>query len=214
MSIRVLLVDDHKIMRDGLISLMHDEDDIKVVAQAGTGAEAVEKTIEHLPDVVVMDLTLPDIGGIEATRRILKHDPGIKILVLSMLLDRNCVIESLESGARGYLAKDCAAEELVAAIRAVHDGKPYFCAGAQEIMIQGLSPSSVAEQAKPALSRRELQVLKLTAEGNNTKEIAFRLGVSIKMIEIHRMNLRRKLNVNSIAQLTTYAARIGLISIE
>ncbi len=214
MSIRVLLVDDHKIMRDGLISLMHDEDDIKVVAQAGTGAEAVEKTIEHLPDVVVMDLTLPDIGGIEATRRILKYDPGIKILVLSMLLDRNCVIESLESGARGYLAKDCAAEELVAAIRAVHDGKPYFCAGAQEIMIQGLSPSSAAEQAKPALSRRELEVLRLTAEGCNTKEIAFQLGVSIKMIEIHRMNLRRKLNVNSIAQLTTYAARIGLISVE
>ncbi len=213
MNINVLLVDDHKIMRDGLIALMEDEADINVVAQAGTGIDAVEKAAEHLPDVIVMDLTLPDMGGIEATRRILKHNPRIRVLVLSMLMDRNCVLESLEAGARGYLAKDCAAEELVAAIRSVHDGKPYLCAAAQEIMIQGFSPSSAAEQTKPPLSRRELEVLKLTAEGHNTKEIAFKLGVSVKMVEIHRMNLRKKLGIKSIAQLTTYAARIGVISI-
>lgn len=214
MNIKVLLVDDHKIMRDGLIALMDDEADIDVVAQAGTGAEAVEKVMEHLPDVVVMDLTLPDMGGIEVTRRIMKLNPRIRVLVLSMLMDKDCVLESLESGARGYLAKDCAAEELVAAIRTVHDGKPYLCASAQEIIIQGFTSSSVAKRTNPSLTKREIDVLKLTAEGFNTKEIAFRLGVSIKMIEIHRMNLRKKLGLKSIAQLTTYALRIGLISIE
>lgn len=214
MNIKILLVDDHKIMRDGLASLLSDEEDIDVVAEASGGGEAVEKALEHAPDVVVMDLTLPDMGGIEATRRILAKNPDIKVLVLSMLMDRNCVLESLEAGARGYLAKDCAAEELVAAIRTVYAGKPYFCADATEIMIKGFAPASSSVQTSPALTKRELEVLKLTAEGSNTKEIAFSLGVSIKMIEIHRMNIRKKLGLKSIAQLTTYAARTGLISIE
>lgn len=214
MNINVLLVDDHKIMRDGLIALLRDEADIHVVAQAGTGAEAIEKVTEHELDVVVMDLTLPDMGGIEVTRRIMKLNPRIRVLVLSMLVDKDCVLESLESGARGYLAKDCAAEELVAAIRSVYSGKPYLCASAQEIVIQGFTPSSVSERKKPSLTKREIQVLKLTAEGFNTKEIAYKLGVSIKMIEIHRVNLRRKLGIKSVAQLTTYAVRIGLISID
>jgi DNA-binding NarL/FixJ family response regulator len=214
MNIKVLLVDDHKIMRDGLVSLLNDAKDIDVVAEASGGEEAIQKALEHLPDVVVMDLTLPDIGGMEATKSIVAQNPGIRVLVLSMLLDRNCVLESLESGARGYLAKDCAAEELVAAIRTVFAGQPSFCAGATEIMIKGFAPTSVSDQIAPALTKREMETLKLTAEGYNTKEIAFELGVSIKMIEIHRMNIRRKLGLKSIAQLTTYAVRSGLISIE
>lgn len=214
MNIKVLLVDDHKIMRDGLASLLNDEKDISVVAEASCGGEAIEKAMEHSPDVVVMDLTLPDMGGIEATRRIMANHPRTRILILSMLLDRNCVLESMEAGARGYLAKDCAAEELVAAIRTIHSGKPYFCVEATEIMLKGFAPASAAKQITPALTKRELEVLKLTAEGSNTKEIAYELGVSVKMIEIHRMNIRRKLGLKSIAQLTTYAARTGLISIE
>jgi DNA-binding NarL/FixJ family response regulator len=214
MNIKVLLVDDHKIMRDGLISLMGCAKDINIVAEASGGGEAIEKAIEYSPDVVVMDLTLPDMGGIEATRRILANNPRIRVLILSMLLDRNCVLESMEAGARGYLAKDCAAEELVTALRTVHSGKPYFCADATEILIQGFAPASVTERIVPVLTKRELEVLKLTAEGNNTKGIAYELGVSVKMIEIHRMNIKRKLGLNSIAQLTTYAVRSGLISIE
>jgi DNA-binding NarL/FixJ family response regulator len=212
MNIRVLLVDDHKIMRDGLTLLLEAARDIDVVAEAGSGVEAISKAQEHSPDVVLMDLTLPDMGGIEATRHIVAHNPHIRVLILSMLLDRNCVLESLEAGARGYLAKDCAAEELVVAIRTIHSGKPYFCTDATEIMLKGFA--SVSEKIAPTLTKRELEVLKLTAEGNNTKEIAYELGVSIKMIEIHRMNIKRKLGLKSIAQLTTYAARIGLISIE
>ncbi|ABQ26956.1 response regulator transcription factor [Geotalea uraniireducens] len=214
MTIQVLLVDDHKIMRDGLVSLLGCAGDIDVVAEASGGREAVEKALVHSPHVVVMDLTLPDMGGIEATRRIMAKNPRIRVLVLSMLLDRNCVLESLEAGARGYLAKDCAAEELVAAIRTVFAGKPYFCAGATEIMIKGFAPGSASQQIAPVLTKREREVLKLTAEGYNTKEIAFTLGVSIKMIEIHRMNIRKKLGLKSIAQLATYAVRIGLISID
>ena len=214
MKIKVLLVDDHKIMRDGLASLLNDEKDISVVAEASCGGEAIEKAMEHSPDVVVMDLTLPDMGGIEATRRIMANNSRTRILILSMLLDRNCVLESMEAGARGYLAKDCAAEELVAAIRTIHSGKPYFCVEATEIMLKGFAPASAAKQITPALTKRELEVLKLTAEGSNTKEIAYELGVSVKMIEIHRMNIRRKLGLKSIAQLTTYAVRTGLISIE
>ncbi|MDD5286481.1 MAG: response regulator transcription factor [Desulfuromonadaceae bacterium] len=214
MIIKVLLVDDHKIMRDGLVSLLNDAKDIDVVAEASGGGEAVEKSLAHAPDVVVMDLNLPDMGGIEAIRRIVAKNPRIRILVLSMLMDRNCVLESLEAGARGYLAKDCAAEELVEAIRTVYAGNPYFCDDATEIMIKGFTPGSVSERIAPTLTKRELEVLKLTAEGESTKEIAFELGVSIKMIEIHRMNIRRKLGLKSIAQLTIYAARIGLISIE
>jgi len=214
MTIKVLLVDDHKIMRDGLASLLDAAEDIDVVAEAGSGGEAVTKALEHIPDIVVMDLSLPDMGGIEATRCIVAKNPGIRVLILSMLMDRNCLLESLEAGARGYLAKDCAAEELVAAIRTVYSGRPFFCAEATEIMIKGFTPDPVSAQIAPQLTKRELEVLKLTAEGNNTKEIAFALGVSVKMIEIHRMNVRRKLGLKSIAQLTTYAARIGLITIE
>lgn len=213
MNIQVLLVDDHKIMRDGLISLLDDAEDIDVVAEASGGAEAVEKALEYSPDVVVMDLSLPDMGGMEATRRIRAQNPGIRILVLSMLMDRDCVLESLEAGARGYLAKNCAAEELVTAIRAVYAGKPYFCSDATEIMIKGATPRSASEQVVPMLTRREQEVLKLTAEGHSTKEIAFELGVSVKMIEIHRANIRKKLGLKSIAQLATYAVRTGLITI-
>jgi DNA-binding NarL/FixJ family response regulator len=188
-------------------------EDVRVVAEASCGREAVAKALEHLPDVVVMDLSLQDMGGIEATRHILTKRPSTKVLVLSMFLDRDCVLESLEAGARGYVAKSCAAEELVTAIRTVHAGKPYLCVDATEIMIQRFSPCSSVVQSAHLLTQREQEVLRLTAEGGNTKEIAFELGVSTKMIEVHRMHIRKKLGLKSIAQLTTYAARNGLISI-
>lgn len=212
MNIKVLLVDDHKIMRDGLSSLMRDASDIEVVAEAANGREAVEKAVLHTPDVVVMDLTMPEMSGIEAARRILAANPGIKILVLSMVLDKNCLLETVEAGAKGYLVKDCAAEELVTAIRTLAGGKPYFCADAMELIINGVM-QPVSEKIVPSLSNREREVLKLTAEGLNTKEIAFELGISIKTVEMNRMNLRKKLNLRSIAELTRYAVREGVCSI-
>ncbi|SJZ48084.1 two component transcriptional regulator, LuxR family [Trichlorobacter thiogenes] len=212
MSIKVLLVDDHKIIRDGLSAILQTESDICIVAEAGSGQEALDKVKQSAPDVVVMDLTLPDMGGVQVTRRILADYPATRVLVLTMFLDDNCVFESLDAGARGYLVKDCAAEELVLALRAIHQGKPYFCTGAQEIMMRKCLPGA-ADSSNPALTKRETEVLKLTAQGLNTKEIAFQLGVSIKMIEVHRMNLRKKLGLHSIAQLTTYALKNRLITV-
>ncbi len=212
MNINVLLVDDHKIIRDGLSAILQTEGDICIVAEAGSGQEALDKVKQSAPDVVVMDLTLPDMGGVQVTRRILAEYPKVKVLVLTMLLDDNCVFESLEAGARGYLVKDCAAEELVVAIRFISQGKPYFCTGAQEIMMRKCLPGAT-DSGNPALTKRETEVLQLTAQGLNTKEIAFQLGVSIKMIEVHRMNLRKKLGFHSIAQLTTYALKKGLITV-
>lgn len=212
MSIKVLLVDDHKIIRDGLSAILQAEDDICVIAEAGSGQEALNKVNESAPDVIVMDLTLPDMGGVQVTRRILAERPAIKVLVLSMFLDENCVFESLEAGARGYLAKDCAAEELVEAIHSVFQGKPYFCTGCQEIMLKKCVANSISAHTTLVLTKRETEVLKLTAQGLCTKEIAFQLGISIKMVEAHRMNVRKKLGLKSIAQLTTYALKNGFIT--
>jgi DNA-binding NarL/FixJ family response regulator len=212
MIINVLIVDDHKIIRDGLLAILKAEDDIRIVAEAKNGEEAISKANEYSPDVVIMDLALPDMGGIVATRKILASHPGIRVLVLTMFLDDNCVFDSLESGARGYLVKDCAAEELVAAIRSVNEGMPYFCAAAQEIMMKKFTPGSRASRIEPELTRREIEVLKLTAQGLNCKEIAYQLGVGVKMAEVHRMNVKRKLGINSIAQLTTHALKTGLIT--
>lgn len=212
MNCRVLLVDDHKIMREGLISLLRDAVDIEVVAEAVDGREAIEKAALLVPDVVVMDLTLPGISGIEATRRIMTDHPEIKVLVLSMVLDRNCLLETIEAGAKGYLVKDCAAEELTAAIRTLANGKPYFCSDATELFISGVTRQPV-EKESVQLTKREIEVLKLTAEGLNTKEIAFELGVSIKTVEVNRMRLRTKLGLKSIADLTKYAIRAGICTV-
>jgi len=212
MGIRVLLVDDHTVMRAGLAALLGEESDICIVAEAGSGREALDKAQKIVPDVLVMDLTLPDMGGLQATRLILANHPEIKVLVLSMLLDETCVVESLEAGARGYLVKDCAADELVTAIRTVHGGKPYFCSAAQEIMMKRCVIEDTVESTVSPLSRRETEVLQLTARGMSIKEIAFELGISNKMVEVHRTNLRKKLGIHSIAELTAYALKNGLIA--
>jgi len=213
MSINVLLVDDHKIIRDGLSAILKCEEDICIIAEAGSGQEALDKVKQSIPDVVVMDLTLPDMGGMQVTRRILAQYPEIKVLVLTMLLDETCVFESLEAGARGYLVKDCAAEELVTAIRLIYQGKPYFCTGCQEMMMKRCVDNPETINTGPVLTKREMEVLKLIAQGLNTKETAYELGVSTKMIEAHRMHIRKKLGLHSIAQLTTYALKNRLIEV-
>lgn len=212
MGINVLLVDDHTIIREGLASILQAEGDIQIIAEAGSGQEALEKLKQCQPDIVVMDLTLPDMGGVQVTRHILAAYPTIKVLVLTMYLDDTCVFESLEAGVRGYLVKDCAAEELVVALRTIQQGRPYFCTGAQEIMMKKCQVETVEGHRVLPLTKRETEVLTLTARGLTTKEIAFELQVSIKMIEVHRSNLKKKLGINSIAQLATYAMKNGLIA--
>jgi DNA-binding NarL/FixJ family response regulator len=216
MSIRVLLVDDHLIMREGLKLLLLNSSSIDVVAEASNGQEAVRLATESLPDVVVMDLTMPVMGGIEAARQIVAAHPDMKILVLSMVADESCIEESLKAGVKGYLLKDCAAEELVIAIHAVAEGQSYLSSKITDIVIRGYTSRTSGSSPDPLalLSRRELEVLRLIAEGKNTKEIAFGFSVSVKTVETQRKSIMKKLELYSIAELTRFAISKGLVTIE
>ncbi len=211
-KITVLLVDDHKIMRDGLQALLDRSGDIEVIAQAANGREAIDSYSACRPDVVVMDLTMPVMNGMEAAKAITDLHPQASILALSMVLDRSCVAESLKAGAKGYLLKDCAADELLVAIRSLHAGKSYLCSAVTDLVVNEYSRKEEAKAA-PALSPREHEVLQLIADGRSTKEIAFQLEVSGKTIETIRINIMKKLGVFSIAELTKYAVREGISSI-
>lgn len=216
MSIRVLLVDDHTIMREGLKALLTRAEDIQVVAEAADGVEAVQRAAEFMPDVIVMDLTMPRMGGIEAIRRIAVDNPGCRALTLSMVMDRSCVVESLKAGAKGYLIKDCAGEELIGAIRTLAEGGSYLCFKVTELIISDYAQhaAETPSSSHSLLSAREREVLQLIADGNTTKEIAFTLGISAKTVEVQRSSIMKKLNLYSIAELTKYALREGLTSME
>lgn len=216
MAITLLLADDHRIMRDGLKALLSKAGDMEVIAEAEDGAEAVRKAEELRPDVTVMDLTMPVMSGIEAVRLIVEADPDARILALSMLQEKSCVVESLKAGAKGYLIKNCAGEELLTAIRAVHSGNPYLCNRITDLLIKDYVQPQPGPGGSTAscLSKRELEVLQLIADGKSTKEIAFQLKVSVKTVDVQRSNIMKKLDLHSIAALTKYAVREGLTSLE
>jgi DNA-binding NarL/FixJ family response regulator len=217
MTINVLLADDHTIMREGLKSLLRASGDVNVIAEASDGREAVRMAREHNPDVIVMDLTMPEMSGIEATEQIVAENPAARVLALSMLKDKACVFQCLKAGAKGYLVKNCAAEELVTAIRTLAAGESYLCSKITDLVlddIAGLSPDTSPATPSGILSKREREVLQLIADGKSTKEIAFTFGVSIKTVDVQRNNIMKKLNVRSIAELTKYAIREGLTSID
>ncbi|HBL18677.1 MAG: DNA-binding response regulator [Elusimicrobia bacterium GWA2_69_24] len=215
MSLRLLLCDDHRIFREGLKTLIEGKSGLHVVAEAQDGPAAVERARDLAPDIVVMDISLPKLNGIETTRRILNLRRGIKVIVLSMHSDRRFVTEALKAGASGYLVKDSAFDELFAAICAVNDGKTYLSPAIAQIVVDGcVGRVSPADAAASPLTRREQEVLQLLAEGSSTKEIALRIGVSIKTIETHRMHIMAKLDIHNVAGLTRYAIREGIISLR
>ena len=204
---RILIVDDHKMMREALCSLLEERLGYECVAEANDGYEAVKKAKQFHPDIVIMDITLPNFNGIEATRLIKSEQSDIKVVVLSMHATRGCVLQALEAGASGYLLKDCALEDLSAALAAVSKGRMYLSpimGSADEL---GVS-KNVANAAR--LTRRELQVVQLVAEGNSTKEIAAILAVSEKTVETHRKQIMDKLDIHTVAGLTKYCVREGL----
>jgi DNA-binding NarL/FixJ family response regulator len=215
MSTRVLLVDNHNLMREGLKALLGRTADIEVVAEATTGKEALQQAAQFCPDVIVMDLKMPEMNGIEATQGILAGNPDIKVLALSMVMDRVNIIETLKAGAKGYLSKDCVFEELVDAIHALAEGKSYLGAEVTELVIKDFTENMAKDSSVKSnkLSKRELEVLQHIADGRNTKNIAFTLGVCVKTVEIHRMNIMKRLSLYSIAELTKYAVREGLTTI-
>ena len=216
MSIRVLLSDDHRIVREGLRTLLQKEPDLEVVGEAEDGHSTVELARKLRPQVVVMDITMPGLNGIEATRRITKEIPAVKVLALSMHVDARFVERILKAGATGYLPKDCASEELTRAIRTVSANQTYLSPTIADIVRKDyLRQGSKADSSVfSILTAREREVLQLLAEGKTTKDIAFRLEVSVKTIETHRQHIMAKLNLHSLAQITKYAIREGLTSLE
>ncbi len=216
MSIRVLLVDDHKIIREGLRALIENQSDMQVIAESPDGRTAVQLAQQLSPDVVIMDIAMPDLNGVEATRQIIASSSSVKVIALSMRSDRRFVAEMLKAGASGYLLKDCAFEDLVRAIRAVIEDQTYLSPGVADVVVEDyihrLSETDIS--AFSILSAREREVLQLLAEGGTTNEISLHLHVSVKTIETHRRNIMKKLDIYSMAELTKYAIREGLTSLQ
>jgi len=216
MSTRILLADDHKIMREGLRSLLDEALDMEVVAEAEDGRTAVQLAKKLSPDVIVMDITMPDLNGVEATRQILRDAPRAKVVALSMHSDRQFVARMLEAGASGYVLKDAAFEELATAIRAVVTGRVHLSSRITGLVVEDYVqrlPGTEPKVSSP-LTPREREVLQLLAEGKGTKEAARLLHVSPKTIETHRRNIMERLNLHGIAELTKYAIREGLTSLD
>lgn len=211
MSVRVLLADDHKMMRQALRALLEREKDIAVVAEAGNGAEVVTMAEEFAPDIVVMDIGMPGLNGIEATKQLLARQPGMKVIALSAYSGSRFVRGMLEAGAAGYLIKSAAGEELLRAIRAVRADQSYFCPEISAVLAEAVRDRSKARVE--SLGRREKAVLKLLAEGVRSSEIAERLNIAPATVEVHRRNIMRKLDLHSVAELTKYAIREGLTSV-
>ena len=216
MSTRIILADDHGIMREGLRALLEKQPGIEVIAEAENGRTTVELSRELKPDVVIIDIAMPDLNGIEATRQIVAESPGVKVIALSMHSDRKFVREMLSAGASGYMLKDSAFEELDKAISTVNDNQTYLSPGIADTVVKDYLGKIVTDNsaASIALTKREREVLQLFAEGKTTKQIASLLFVSIKTIETHRKQIMDKLGLNSIAELTKYAIREGLTSLE
>lgn len=220
MTIRVLLTDDHQIVRDGLRSMLAREMDIEVVGEAENGREAIASTRALSPDVVVMDIGMKELNGIDATKRLVEEFPDIRVIGLSMHSDGRYVSEMLRSGARGYLLKDSAIDELTEAIRVVADGGTFLSRGVTGVVLEdyvrrmsGEDGAAVQGPAR-ALSSREREVLQLIAEGLSTKQIAAELHLSGKTVETHRRQIMDKLGIYNIAGLIKFALREGLTTLE
>ncbi len=214
--IRIVLADDHQIVRQGIRTLLATEPDMDVVGEADNG-RAILRLVQQLsPVVVIMDISMPELNGIEATRQIMHDAPGVKVIALSMHSDSFFVLNMLRAGASGYLLKDCAVDELVKAIRTVVAHKTYLSPGVSDIVVKDLvgGCSMTEGSAFSVLSPREREVLQLMAEGKNTNNIAETLCVSAKTIETHRKQIMTKLGINNVAALTKYAVRQGLTSLE
>jgi DNA-binding NarL/FixJ family response regulator len=214
--IKVMLVDDHQIVRVGLRSLLAAEVDMEVVAEAENGREVLNMVRERQPQVIIMDISMPDLNGIDATRQILAEYPAIKVIALSMHSDSLFVLNMLKAGASGYLLKDCALEELVKAIRTVVAQKTYLSPGVSDVVIKDFVSnwSTPNTSAFSILTAREREVLQLMAEGKSTNQIADCLCVSVKTVEAHRKQIMNKSGIHSVAELTKYAIRQGLTSLE
>jgi two-component system, NarL family, response regulator NreC len=211
---RVLLVDDHQMVREGLRAILERDEGCTVVGEAASGREAVQLARTLKPDVVVMDVAMSDLNGIEATRQILAETPGARIVALSSHSDQRYVKAILGAGACGYVLKANAYDELRRAVEAAARGNKYLCADVTDHVIESALGHGVSGSAYEVLGSREVEVLQLLAEGLTSSEIAARMRIATSTVETHRRNIMRKLNLHSIAELTKYAVREGVSSLE
>ena len=214
MSTRILLVEDHEVMRQGLRLLLEQESNIEVVAEAGDGRTAIALVSTHRPDIVIMDIGLPDLNGIEATRQIRAREPSVNVVVLSVHADKRFVARMFQAGAAGYVLKKAAACEVVKAIREVQVDRKYVSSQLMDPLIADYAQRLAEGAEPPRLTAREREVLQLIAEGKTTAQIADQLSVSEKTVGNHRQNLKEKLGLNGIAELTKYAIKEGIASLE
>lgn len=213
--IRILLADDHNILRDGLRLLLERHPEFRVVAEAADGRSTVQMAEEHSPEVVIMDIAMPNMNGIEATRRIVDRSPNTGVVILSMHYDESYIIRALKAGARAYLLKDTVKGELIAAVQAVAQGRSYFSPRIRSILqedyVQVLDRKGI-EDSYDLLTEREREVLQLIAEGKTNKEIANSLNLSLYTVDTHRTHILQKLNLHSVPEVIMYAVRKGIIS--
>jgi two-component system response regulator NreC len=215
MPIRILLADDHTVMRSGLRLLLERQPNLQVVGEAADGHEAVTLAAAVKPDVVVMDIAMPHLNGVEAARQIAMQNPQIAIAILSMHSDESYVIRSLKAGARAYLLKDSAEADLIEAIHAIMEGKSFFSPAVRKILKEDyvLQLTEMgAEDSYELLTNREREILQLVAEGRSNKDVANLLNLSLYTVETHRTHILQKLNLHSVPELILYAVRKGIIS--
>jgi DNA-binding NarL/FixJ family response regulator len=209
--IRVLLADDHALVRAGIRSLLNGMDEVEVVAEASSGEEAIELAASSRPDVVLMDIAMKGITGLEAAARMRIRNPEARVVILSMHSGEEYVLQALRAGAAGYLLKDAATGELELALRSVMRGESWLSPAVSRQVVEGYVQRPGAEQAPELLTARQREVLRLVASGKSTKEIAFLLNLSVKTVETHRAQIMDRLGIRDVAGLVRYALRTGLV---
>jgi len=214
MAVRILLVDDHQVLREGLGSLLEQQSNMEVVGEAGDGRTALRLVRELRPDVVIMDVNMDGMDGIDATRMINREHPETKVLALSMYLRKTFVSEMFKSGATGYLLKDSAFSEIVDAINTVLRGDKYVCAKVAALLVDEYVQDGEGAKSHANLTQRELEVIRMLADGKTSKEIALITETSVKTVDACRRRLMQKLDINSIAELVKYAIREGLTTVD
>ncbi len=208
---RILLADDHEIVRRGLRNLIEDRPEWSICCEAADGREAVAEAVRAKPDIVVMDIAMPRMNGLEAARRIVDKLPRTEVLILTMHESKQLIQDVLKSGARGYILKSDAGKDLVAGIEALLDHKPFFTQKVSEVVLEGFLKGKGAEPEQDELTPREREIVQLLAEGKSNKETAAVLGISVKTVEAHRANLMRKMGFSSLSDLVRYAVREKMI---
>jgi DNA-binding NarL/FixJ family response regulator len=216
-KIRVLLAEDHTLVRQGFRRILEDDPKVSVVGEACTGLEAIEQCQKLRPDVVVMDLSMPDLGGLEATAEILKADPEVKILILSMYSNEAYIRKAFELGAKGYMLKNALELDLNRAVKALAEGEAYFSPAISHVVLESMKAGSFRDSAQDPYERltlREKEVLQLIAQGKSNKEIAILLNISVNTVAVHRARVMETLGLHRTAELVLYAVKKGLVQAE